>query len=109
MIGYRTVVKIRDFENELVKLGMRMGFPRYGSYSHQDRGEVIAIMPADGELPVYNDDAELFVGTLAECEMWLMGVHWARSYYDKLGIDEAELRARHEDLVRQDMLVQKLS
>ena len=109
MVGYRTVVKIRDFESELVKLGMRMGFPRYGSYSHQDRGEVIAIMPADGELPVYNDDAELFIGTLAECEMWLMGIQWARKYYDMLGIDEAGLRARHEDLIRQDSLAQALS
>ena len=108
MVGYRTILQIRDFENTLAKMGMRMGFPRYGN-SYRDRGEVIAIMPADGELPVYNDDAELFVGTLAECEMWLMGVRWARSYYDKLGIDEAELRARHENLVRQDILAQKLS
>ena len=109
MVGYRTIVKIRDFENTLAKMGMRMGFPRYGSNSYQDRGEVIAIMPADGELPAYEHSAELFVGTLSECETWLMGVQWARTYYDMIGIDEAGLRARHEDLVRQDTLAQALS
>lgn len=108
MVGYRTILQIRDFENTLAKMGMRMGFPRYGN-SHRDRGEVIAIMSADGELPAYNAGAELFIGTLAECENWLMGVQWARKYYEMLGIDEAGLRARHEDLIRQDSLAQALS
>jgi hypothetical protein len=108
MVGYRTILQIRDFENTLAKMGMRMGFPHYGN-SYRDRGEVIAIMSADGELPAYNAGAELFIGTLAECENWLMGVQWARKYYEMLGIDEAGLRARHEDLIRQDSLAQALS
>jgi hypothetical protein len=80
MTGYSYVLKIRDIEQELEKLGLMMSYPR-NSYSSDVQVAQVAIKPRDlDSLPIYARDAELFQGTIEELEVWLRGVQWARKY-----------------------------
>ena len=78
MSGYNTVLKIRRLEAECEGLGFMFAASRHGSYLGND---VISLKPKDQDsLPVYSRDAEVFVGTVEELEIWLRGVEWARNY-----------------------------
>lgn len=59
--------------------------------------DMVAIRPKDqNSLPIYRRDAELFVGTLEQLEVWLRGVEWARQYDTMLKVSDDKKRKRKE-------------
>lgn len=106
MTGYNAVLKIRRFEQEIDKLGFRMGHPKHGGIRDLD---MIALMPKDDEsLPIYSRDAELFIGTLEQAQEWLLGVKWSRDYDRMLKLSDDKKRIRKEKDERNRQLMRKL-
>jgi len=94
MAGYRLIQKIRQLEEEVDQLGFKM---IGASHYYRDSGDVIALTPKDAEsLPVFSRDAEIFVGTIENLEVWLMGLRWARDYDRMLKVSDDKRRARKE-------------
>jgi hypothetical protein len=66
-------------------------------------------VPKDADaLPIYNREAELFVGTLEGLETWLHGVRWAREYDMMLKLTDEKKRARKEQDERNRILLKTL-
>jgi hypothetical protein len=107
MSGFEAILKIRRLERECDELGLVMCHSKYGgSYGH----DVLALKPKDEEsLPVYSRDAELFLGTIAELELWLRGIQWARQY-DRMvfGTKHDKTRERKEQDERNRQLMKVL-
>lgn len=102
-IGYSTIQQLRRIEEKCAQIGMRMVCPKYGG------GDRIALVPLDNDaLPVYSRDAELFIGTLDEIEVWLRGVEWSRTYYRLLRATSEKVIARKEQDERNRRLVETL-
>jgi hypothetical protein len=77
-----------------------------GSYRH----DVLALKPKDdNSLPVYTRDAEVFLGTIAELEVWLRGIQWSRQY-DRMvfGVKHDKTRERKEQDERNRQLMKTL-
>jgi hypothetical protein len=107
MSGYHTILRIRRLEETVDELGMRMGNPKHGNY-RQEFGDVVALMPKEDRLPIYSRDAELFIGTLEEMEVWLRGWQKAVEYHRMLlgrnfekTVERKEQDYRNEQLMRQ--------
>jgi len=83
MAGYQTILRLRRLEEEVSTLGLRMGNSKHGNY-RQEFGDVVALFPKDDAFPIYSRDAELFVGTLEEMEVWLGGFQKCREYHRML-------------------------
>jgi hypothetical protein len=110
MSGYNTVLKVRRLEQEIEALGFRWGNSKHGAWGNREYGDVIALYPKDDEaLPIYSRDAELFVGTIEELEVWLLGFKKAREY-DRLifGGKHDEKRERREQIERNRQLMQTI-
>lgn len=108
MSGYHTILRIRRLEEEVDKIGLRMGNSKHGNY-RQEFGDVVALFPKDDCLPIYSRDAELFVGTLEEMEVWLRG--WQKSFeYCRMliGRNFEKTVERKEQDYRNQQLVQVL-
>jgi hypothetical protein len=109
MSGYSTILKIRRLEQEIDALGFRWGHSKHGSWGGNDYGNVVALFPKEDSLPIYSRDAELFVGTIEELEVWLRGVNWAREYDRMLMGKAAESkRERKEQDYRNKELLNKI-
>ena len=108
MSGYNTVLKIRRLEEECERLGFMFAASRHGSYLGND---VISLKPKDQDsLPVYSRDAEVFVGTVEELEIWLQGLQWARNYDRMLfGQKHEKARERKEQDERNRQLMKMLA
>ena len=107
MSGYNTILRLRKLEAEVERLGFMFSHPRHGSYD--DHGEQVALRPRDEQaLPIYSRDAELFVGTLEQLEVWLRGVAWAREYDRMLRVSDDQKRARKEQDARNEQIVRLL-
>jgi hypothetical protein len=66
-------------------------------------------VPKDSDaLPIYNREAELYVGTLEGLETWLHGVRWAREYDMMLKLSDEKKRARKEQDERNRILLKTL-
>jgi hypothetical protein len=83
MSGYNTILRIRRLEEEVDKLGFRMGNSKHGNF-RQEFGDVVALFPKEDSFPIYSRDAEMFVGTLEEMEVWLRGFQKAQEYHRML-------------------------
>jgi len=104
MSGFETVLKIRRLERECDELGLMFSQSKHGSYYG---GDVLALKPKDqNSLPVYSRDAEVFLGTIAELEVWLRGIQWARQY-DRMvfGVKHDKTRERKEQDERNRQLM----
>ena len=77
MNWYNLIRKIRYLEEEFHKLGFQI-CP--AQYHINEFGDVVALKARDKCLPIYNRDAELFVGTIEDLERWLQGLQFARKY-----------------------------
>jgi hypothetical protein len=107
MSGYNAILKVRQLEKECDELGFMMCHPRH--YNSGDWGQLIAIKPKDSDsLPIYNRDAELFIGTLEQLEVWLKGVEWARQYDELLRLSNTKKRERKEQDQRNRNLIEIL-
>jgi hypothetical protein len=103
MTGYQDVLRIRKLEQDVERLGMRMGPPRHGLYN------AVALFPLDDALPIYSRDAELFAGSLDEMEVWLRGWQQAQLYHSMLiGRNFEKTVARKEQDYRNQRLMQTL-
>ena len=104
MSGYNTVLKIRRLEEECEELGFMFAASKHGGYYVTD---TICLKPKDQDsLPVYSRDAEVFVGTIEELEIWLQGLQWARNYDRMLfGQKHDKNRERKEQDERNRQLV----
>lgn len=109
MSGYNTILRIRRLEEEADRLGFRMGNSKHGNY-RQEFGDVIALFPKDNSLPIYSRDAELFVGTLEEMEVWLRGWQKAYEYHRMLiGRSFEKQIARKEQDYRNEVLMRQIA
>ena len=108
MSGYSHIQKLRRLEREVDELGLVFANPKNGYY--QDHfGDVVALVPKDqNSLPIYSRDAEIFLGTLEDLEIWLRGVEWSRKYDQMIKVSDDKKRQRKEQDVRNKQLVQRL-
>ena len=106
MSGYKYILRLERIKQQCKELGMRLGYPK----SQWDSAiDYVAVMPeGDDALPIYSRDAELFIGTLDQLEVWLRGVDWARTYDSLLKISNPARRERQENLIRQQHTVSML-
>ena len=108
MAGYHTILRIRRLEEEVDKLGLRMGNSKHGNY-RQEFGDVVALFPKDDTYPIYSRDAELFVGTIEEMEVWLRGFQKAFEYHRMLiGRNCEDKVKRKEQDYRNQVLLSKI-
>jgi hypothetical protein len=106
MAGYRQILEIRRLETRIAKLGFMFCHSR--SHGIED-GDTVALKPKDADsLPIYNRDAEVFVGSLTDLQYWLRGVEWAREYDRMIKVSDDKKRARKEQDLRNRQLVKTL-
>ena len=111
MSGYQSILALRRLEEDLDRLGFMMSNPRHGSAYDPEYRDMVAIKPKDEHsLPIYDRDAELFVGTIEQLKEWLRGVAWAREYDRMLfGKRHAANRERREQDERNRQLMSILA
>lgn len=108
MAGYNAILRIRRLEEEVDKLGFRMGNSKHGNY-RQEFGDVVSLFPKDDTFPIYSRDAEIFVGTLEEMEVWLRGFQKANEYHRMLiGNNFQKTIERKEQDYRNKFLLRKI-
>ena len=100
MSGYKTYLQLQQIESQAKLLGFRLGNPEYG-YSSRDGREYVAVYPLDDSLPIYARDAELFVGSFRELEVWLNGWAKAQQYDYMLRLTDEKKRKKFEDKERE--------
>ena len=109
MAGYHTILRIRRLEEEVDKLGLRMSNSKHGNY-RQEFGDVVALFPKDDAFPIYSRDAEIFVGTLEEMEVWLRGFQKSNEYLRMLmGRNFEDRVKRKEQDYRNQQLMRKIA
>jgi hypothetical protein len=102
------IQKMRRLEKDVGELGFMFANPKNGYY-HSQLGDVVALIPKDKDsVPVYARDAEVFVGSLEELNIWLRGVEWARQYDMLLKVSDDKKRGRKEQDERNKQMVQRL-
>lgn len=108
MSGYHIIAKIKRLEKECDEFGFMITKPKQWAITDH-AGDVIALVPKDqNSLPVYSRDAEIFVGSLEQLEIWLRGLEWARQYDVMLKVSDDKKRKRKEQDERNRQLVQIL-
>ena len=107
MSGWNTIQRVRRIEQQIDELGFKFAKSKHTDWS-EDHG-ALSLVPKDADsLPIYNRDAELFVGSLERLEDWLAGVRWARDYDSMLRVSDDSKRARKEQDVRNKSLLTKI-
>ena len=108
MSGYQTYTRFQRIEAQAEMLGFRIGNPKNGMWSGGD--DLVALYPRDTELPTYSRDAELFVGTFGQLEIWLQG--WVKAQqYDmllRLTDDKKRKKAEVREIERQRLQALKI-
>jgi ABC-type lipopolysaccharide export system ATPase subunit len=108
MTGYRDIQRIRRIEKEVNELGFMLANPRNGHYVNE-YGDVVALIPKDiNSLPIYHREAEIFIGSLEQLDLWLRGVEWARQYDTMLRLSDDKKRKRKEQDELNRQLVKRL-
>ena len=107
MSGWNTIQRIKRVEQLIDELGFKFSKSKHSDWT-EDHG-ALSLVPKDHDsLPIYNRDAELFVGSLERLEDWLAGVRWARDYDAMLRVSDDNKRARKEQDVRNKSLLTKI-
>ena len=107
MSGWNTIQRIRNLEEKIDLLGFKFAKSKHGDWT-DDHG-ALSLLPKDMDaLPMYNRDAELFVGSLERLEDWLAGVQWARDYDRMCKISTDKTRAAAEQKERNRQLMRTL-
>lgn len=105
MSGYNAILFMRRLEKEANQLGFMLAYPKH----RIDDGDLVALKPRDDDaVPVYSRDAEVFVGSLEQLNVWLRGVEWARNYDMLLRVSDEKKRARKEQDMRNAQMLQRL-
>ena len=107
MSGWNTIQRIKRIEEQVDKLGFKFSKSKHSDWT-EDHG-ALSLVPKDHEaLPIYSQDAELFVGSLERLEDWLGGVLWARQYDMMLRISDEKKRTAAEQKERNRQLMRTL-
>ena len=107
MAGWNTIQRIKRVEQAIDELGFKFSKSKHSDWT-EDHG-ALSIVPKDADsLPIYNRDAELFVGSLERLEDWLAGVRWAREYDRMIKLSDDKKRARKEQDERNRQLARTL-
>lgn len=107
MAGWNTIERIRRLEEQIDKLGFKFAKSKHSDWS-DDHG-ALSLRPKDADaLPIYNRDAELYVGSIEGLETWLAGVRWAREYDMMLRLSDDNKRARKEQDERNRQLMRTI-
>jgi hypothetical protein len=107
MSGWNTIQRIKRVEQAIDELGFKFSKSKHSDWT-ENHG-ALSLVPKDHDaLPIYNRDAELFVGSLERLEDWLAGVKWARDYDSMLRVSDDSKRARKEQDVRNKSLLTKI-
>ena len=102
MSGYQTYTRFQRIEARANALGFRIGNSKNGAWGGgDDRGDTVAIYPAEAALPVYSRDAELFCGTFSQLENFLMGWEKAQQYDMLLRLSDDKKRKKAEEKTRE--------
>lgn len=111
MSGYQTYNRWKRIEDFADKLGFRLGNPRHGNWGltpiinwgrgDNDHTDVVSIYPKDNALPVFNPDAEIFSGTFAQLENFLLGWERSQQYDSLLRMTDEKRRKQFEDKERE--------
>lgn len=105
MSGYQTYTRWQRFEARAKQFGFRLGNPKNG-WTNPD---FVAMYPDGDKLPIYARDAELFIGTFADAELWLTGWERALAYDDMLRLtnDKKRVAAEAKEVERQRIAEEK--
>ena len=107
MAGWNTIERIRHIEEAVDKLGFKFSKSKHSDWS-EDHG-ALSLVPKDADaLPIYNRDAELFVGSLERLEDWMSGVRWAREYDMMLKLSDDDKRAKAEQKEKNRILMRTI-
>lgn len=107
MAGWNTIERVRRLEEQIDKLGFKFAKSKHTDWS-EDHG-ALSLKPKDHDaLPIYNRDAELFVGSLERLEDWINGVRWAREYDRMLKISDDDKRAKAEQKEKNRILMRMI-
>ena len=94
MSGYTTYQRWQRIEEQARIAGFRLGKP---NHCYNDRNyDVVSLYPADDALPVWSRDAELFVGTFSDVEIFLAGWSRAQQYDHLLRMTDDRRREKFE-------------
>lgn len=109
MSGYTTYCQWKRIEDFADKLGFRIGNPKSGAWGRDsdNQYDVVAIFPKDDALPIYNREAELFCGTFAQLNIFLMGWEKAQSYDAFLRMTDDKKRKKYEDKERERQRIER--
>lgn len=103
--GWQLLRKYRDIEERVNSMGLKMGPSKYSGMEF----DTIALFPKDEDsLPIYNREAEVFIGTLQDIEQWLRGVDWARKYDELMKVSNNEKRQTSERKYQQRELLKTI-
>jgi len=107
MAGWNTIERIRRIEEAVDKLGFKFSKSKHSDWT-EDHG-ALSLVPKDADaLPIYNRDAELFVGSLERLEDWMSGVRWAREYDMMLKLSDDDKRAKAEQKEKNRILMRTI-
>lgn len=99
MAGYQAIIELRRIEKAVDELGFMLASPRSSNWGHD--GDKVSLKPKDADsVPIYNRDAEVFIGTLEQLQNWIRGVNWAREYDSMLKLSDDKKRLAKEDQER---------
>ena len=107
MSGWNTIQRIKRIEEEIDKLGFKFAKSKHTDWS-EDHGALSLLPKYHEAIPIYNRDAELFVGSLERLEDWINGVRWAREYDRMLKISTDKAREGAEQKERNRQLMRTL-
>lgn len=74
--GWQLLRDYRLTEERANKLGLKFAASKFSGIEF----DTIALIPLDEHLPIYNREAEVMAGSLADISSWLRGVEWSREY-----------------------------
>ena len=93
MSGYTTYQRWQRIEEQAMIAGFRLGKPKH---YNEPTYAMVSLYPADDALPVYSRDAELFVGTFSDVEIFLAGWSRAQQYDHFLRMTDDRRREKFE-------------
>lgn len=102
--GWQLLKDYRDAEERANEIGLKFAPSKYSGYEF----DTIALIPLNESLPVYNREAEVMAGTLADINSWLRGVAWARNYDELMKVSSNEKREIAERKYQQRELVKTI-
>jgi hypothetical protein len=101
MTGYSTYTRWQRIEAQAKALGFRLGNLKHGQWGGPGDIDQVALFPDEEALPIYARDAEIFVGTFAQIEVFLNGWVRAQQYDAMLRMTDEKKRKKYEDKERE--------